>query len=374
MFTFETIRPKLREPKMRSLGLIAAAILVAIGIFLVVIYRSELENPVGLLDIGRDIVALIVLAGVGAFGGYLSVIQPLKPTHPDANSYAVRRAVLQGAAGAIIIVTLAPIDPNIVNGLFVTSKDHLHPHVVLKLIALAVIGGYAGGALLESSAQQFAKKIDDIEEKQKQDAKAINLVEEKQRTLEDEQKKDAKAINLVEEALHGLEIDFQALKEGLKQTTSATRSEIFFRADDNRRENWRTNKEAMERSVPIFKALTATDEAKTSHWWSGALAYCLKDKRDPDYEEALHLLDKAIAARGENARSGAYEFNRAVCKIHLSAKHPPKTWDAQILSDLDAAKRFAKFAEIIKTNSTVQNWLRQTKLDQAGLSDPSKTT
>jgi hypothetical protein len=65
----------------------------------------------------------------------------------------------------------------------------------------------------------------------------------------------------------------------------------------------------MERSMPIFKALTETDAAKTCHWWYGALAYCLKDKRDPDYEEALHVLDEAIAGRGKNIRSGAYEWD-----------------------------------------------------------------
>ena len=338
---------------MRSLGLIAAAALVAIGILLVY-YGGDRQNAVHLGDIGVDIVALMVLSGVGAFGGYLSAVQNelLKSADPRDNSKFFRRAVLQGAAGAIIIVTLAPVDPNIVNGLFVTSKEHPHPHVVIKLIALALIGGYAGGALLKSSAQQFARKINDIEEKQK--------------TLEDEQKKEGDAINLVEEALHGLETDLQTLKKGMQQTTSVTRSAIFNRADDNRRENWETNREAMERSVPILRALTATDEAKTCHWWYGALAYCLKDKRNPDYEEALHFLDEAIAGRGKNVRSGAYEFNRAICKIQLSAKHPHKTWDDQIRSDLDAAKRFPKFAEIIKTNSTVQNWLRQTGLDQAG--------
>ena len=122
----------------------------------------------------------------------------------------------------------------------------------------------------------------------------------------------------------------------------------------------------MERSLPIFKALTETDEATTNHWWwYGALAYCLKDKRDPDYEEALRCLDVAIAGRGKNIRSGAYEFNRAICRIHLSAKHPHKAWDAQISSDLDAAKRAPKFAEIIETDSTVQNWLQQARSDQA---------
>jgi hypothetical protein len=54
---------------------------------------------------------------------------------------------------------------------------------------------------------------------------------------------------------------------------------------------------------------------------------------------------------------------------HLSAKHPHKAWDAQISSDLDAAKRSPKFAEIIKTDSTVQNWLQQARSDQAASTD-----
>jgi hypothetical protein len=348
---------------MRFLRVITATVLVAIGISLVICdgANAEVVTPKGIsaTDFGIDIVALIVLAGVGAFGGYLSAIQNefLKPADPRENSRAFRRAILQGAAGAIIIVTLAPIDPNIVNGLFVTTTDHPHPHVVIKLIALAVIGGYAGGALLESSAQQFAKKINDVEEKQK--------------TLEDNQKKDSETINLVEEALHGLAIDFEKLKKAMQDTTSITRSEIFNRADDNRKENWLTNKQAMEHSVPVFRALIATDEAKVCHWWYGSLAYCLKDKSEPDYEEALYFLDKAIVGRGDNVRSGSYEFNRAICKIHLSAKQPHKAWDAQIADDLEAAKKFRKFAEIIKNDFTVKNWLRQTGLDQANPPRPA---
>ena len=223
---------------MRSLGLIAAAVLVAIGIYFIVQdgdpTKVDPTKVVRLKDIGEDIVALVVLAGVGAFGGYLSAIRPelLKSADPRESSKSFRRAVLQGAAGAIIIVTLAPVDP--VTGLFTPQAEHQHPHVVIKLIALALIGGYAGGALLESYAQQFAKKLNDVEEQHKtladeveKEAKAINLLEEAYH-------KDAEAINLVEEALHGLDTDLQALKRAMQQSTSVTRSEIFNRADDNR--------------------------------------------------------------------------------------------------------------------------------------------
>ena len=63
--------------------------------------------------------------------------------------------MLQGTAGAIIIVTLSPVDPNIFHAPFpeqVTAAPQPvnDQQLFIKLIALALIGGYAGASLLES--------------------------------------------------------------------------------------------------------------------------------------------------------------------------------------------------------------------------------
>jgi hypothetical protein len=193
------------------------------------------------------------------------------------------------------------------------------------------------------------------------------IIKEDQQSIKAEQKKNAYVLNLVEQFLHGLEVDIKAFNEAVKGASSVARSEIFSRADDNRRENWKSNQEHMERSLPLLYALTATDEVEICHWWYGALAYCLKDKRTPDYEMALRYLNKAIAVRGDNVRSGAYEFNRAICRINLVAMNPTKEWDTEIRRDIDAARRFPKFAGIINDNRTIQDWLQKTEAQPAAV-------
>ena len=255
--------------------------------------------------------------------------------------------MMQGAAGAIIIVTLSPVDSQIVNGLFGAT-----PQAFIKLIALALIGGYAGGSLLESSASQYAKRIDKIEEKQK--------------ILEEEAEKERDVVRSAEQILRGNKLsssDIQEFQRELKEISSSKRWEIAYKADENRRQHWEKDKEPMERSLLIFQALVKTDEAETVHWWYGSLGYCLKDKRNPDYAEAAERLDTAIKIRGPETRSGAYEFNRAFCNIQLAAKQldgtGSRTLKEQIRSDLKTARNFQRFKDIIDKDSTVQEWLEK---------------
>ena len=124
----------------------------------------------------------------------------------------------------------------------------------------------------------------------------------------------------------------------------------------------------MERSLPIFQALATTEEVEKCHWWYASLAYCLKDKIEPDFVSAVFYLDKAIEIRGPETRSGAYEFNRAFCNIKLVASQPDRLTNlstlARIRSDLEVAKKFARFAEIIATNSTVREWMSKSEADR----------
>jgi hypothetical protein len=257
--------------------------------------------------LSNDIPVLLILSVVGAIGGYLSEIQN-RAARSDGSKRRSKETyfhMMQGAAGAIIIVTLSPVDPQIVNGLFGAT-----PQAFIKLIALALIGGYAGGSLLESSASQYAKRIDKIEEKQK--------------ILEEEAEKERDVVRSAEQILRGYGLsssDIQEFQRELKEISSSKRWEIAYKADENHRQHWEKDKEPMERSLLIFQALVKTDEAETVHWWYGSLGYCLKDKRNPDYAEAAERLDTAIKIRGPETRSGAYEFNRAFCNIQLERAH-----------------------------------------------------
>jgi tetratricopeptide (TPR) repeat protein len=293
---------------------------------------------------------------------------------------------MQGAAGAIIIVTLAPVDPAIVNNLFestqasegpsASAQKPEPPQLFIKLIALALIGGYAGSSLLESSASQYAKRVTEVEDKtnaleegRKQVEDKINALEEDTRRIEEQSKLNLDAVRVAEQILRGVMLpasEIEEFKQTLQDISSQVRFEIAYRADENRRQNWDKNKETLERSLVIFQALITTEDAKTCHWWYASLGYCLKDKHDPIYAEALKCLNKAIEIRGPETRSGAYEFNRAICNIQLSDRLLDKVSEQiryqQIKKDLDTAVTFPRFKDIIENDSTIQAWLRQTDL------------
>jgi hypothetical protein len=279
---------------------------------------------------------------------------------------------LQGAAGAVIIVTLSPVDPNIVNNLLTSSGEQLF----IKFIALALIGGYAGGALLESSAGQYAEKFDKrlgkfeettedrfegIEEKT---TSKIDELEKKQNELAQEAKAGVEASRMAEMILRGLvrAEEIEEFGNALKGASPSVRLQIAVLADDCRRQHYKNDKDALERALLVFKALVGTGEAKTNWWWYASLGYCLKDKKEPDYAAAVECFDKAIELRSPAMRSGAYEFNRAFCCIQI-ADAQPVGWtslelEGKIRRDLEAAKKFPRFNDIIDRDETVQEWLR----------------
>ena len=268
--------------------------------------------------------------------------------------------IIHGITGAIIIVTLSPVDPRIIN-IFVKPENSPEAIFFVKFIALAIIGGYAGNALLESSASQYSKRIDALEESEK------------------ENKKVREAISLTDEVLTGVKLSgdqARAFHKALQETSSFGRSEVANRADENRRQNWRNRKDLMERSIPIYEGLIDTSEAVRMAGWWGSLGYCLKDKRDPDFEGALEMLskaidirDKAIKERGFAKLSGSYEINRAICRINLAKRQPnilTREWSELIKRDLDAAEQFTRFEQIIKDEDDVQKWKEQVKSARTG--------
>jgi hypothetical protein len=89
----------------------------------------------------KELIILSILILTGAFGGYLSAVQR-QITFKVSGFH-----MLQGAVGAIIIVTLSPVDAHFVSAPFATAADQSAIDLFIKLIALALIGGYAGGSL-----------------------------------------------------------------------------------------------------------------------------------------------------------------------------------------------------------------------------------
>jgi hypothetical protein len=168
-----------------------------------------------------------------------------------------------------------------------------------------------------------------------------------ERRLHDQAERDAKAISLIDQQLHPAPevppVSEKELTKAIMEASPSVKAQAFLRARDHRRENWRDNKEVMERIIPIFRALIASDHEKRFHKNHGQLGYALKDQRTPAWSESEAELSEAIAIRGDPGRSfHLYEANRAICRINqdpaLTEGRPsaPETKEA-ILADLRVA-------------------------------------
>jgi hypothetical protein len=183
-------------------------------------------------------------------------------------------------------------------------------------------------------------------------AELINLVTRKaedtvDRRLHEQAERDAKAISLIDRQLHPTPeeppVFEEELTNAIKEASPSVRAQAFLRARNQRRENYRDKPEVMERTIPIFKGLIASDSENRFHRNHGQLGYALKDQRTPAWSEAEAELSEAIAIRGSPGRSyHLYEANRAICRINQdpaqAAGRPsaPETKEA-ILADLRVA-------------------------------------
>lgn len=138
------------------------------------------------------------------------------------------------------------------------------------------------------------------------------------------------------------EADVERLHSAIQRAGSQVRNAIFNLAYEVRRGNWATDKHLMERTIPVFEALVRADPKW--HAAHGQLGYALKDKMFPDWQGAKTCLDRAVELRGERSDEGLYyQFNRALCAIHLDPGYPQTPADAptrnSILNILKQARR-----------------------------------
>jgi hypothetical protein len=151
----------------------------------------------------------------------------------------------------------------------------------------------------------------------------------------------------------------------VKAASSETRSHIFYRAQLQRWRNWRepATKEIMERTIPVFRALVASDTAGEFHANHAQLGYALKDQRNPDWAEAESSLSRAIAIRGsaQTHNEHGYEFNRAICRIMLDPEfqlgQPSKPEArARIENDLATAEHDEWVRGWLAKDTTIARW------------------
>jgi hypothetical protein len=152
------------------------------------------------------------------------------------------------------------------------------------------------------------------------------------------------------------------------------------RAPIQRRRNWQEErtKAKMERTIPIFLALTHCDSDSEYHRNYGQLGYALKDSRDPNWEGAEAALSKAIKIRGPWQENGwiYYELNRAICRIVRDdpEQTKPSTQDVRerILQDLRAVFSEEQTRKIANRTAAVDKWIQVNNVSKDELLTSSK--
>lgn len=159
----------------------------------------------------------------------------------------------------------------------------------------------------------------------------------------------------------------EELDEAFRAASPSVRVQVFYRAEELRSANWRdaATKPKMARAIPIFRALVASDTEDRYHRNHGELAFALKDQPQPDWKEAEAELSKAIATRGDPLEHGwvLYEFNRAICRMHLDAEFTaqrPSSKGArdEIVRDLRAAMLAENLGGVVMGDPTISAWLQ----------------
>jgi hypothetical protein len=198
----------------------------------------------------------------------------------------------------------------------------------------------------------------------------LTQVENKVTDLENQAEIDAKALSCVQRQLNPPPGSPPVLESeivgAIKLASPSVKAQIFYLAQNIRRENWkdRETKHKMERTIPIFRALIATDTENVYHANHGQLGYALKDQRQPDWAEAESELSKAIEIRGPWQERGwlMYEFNRAICRMHQDpafsqGKGSDEKAKQAILVDLDAASNASAIDGLVTSDPTISGWL-----------------
>ena len=217
----------------------------------------------------------------------------------------------------------------------------------------------------------------------------LNAVSEQVREVveaqEEQSQIDANAISLVNQYLtveDATKISVDLLKSDVERASPPVKVLVYYQARELRSVSWQLPDDIwkVERTIPIFEALVASDKANRFHNNHGQLGFALIDQSKKNYARAETELTAAINIRGPASEGGweIYEFNRAICRIKQNAEFeagspsPLKLRD-EILSDLKVA--LTKFQDLFQ-NADIIKWLELNKIEDLSIrsNDDKKTT
>lgn len=200
----------------------------------------------------------------------------------------------------------------------------------------------------------------------------IAIVSESQKKAQEQLTIDYEALRLTEKQLESGDVSQEELDRAFRGTSDLYRTNIYQQANSARRDNWRDPKKKakMERTIPIFRALIATDEKKEKerfHQNYAQLGYALAEASTPDYKNAIAALNKAIELRDLAETQGylMYEFVRAKCLA--DPNHPDPNTKEQVLKDLRVALHWPEVASAIEQDERLSAWLKANHVSMKSL-------
>ena len=146
------------------------------------------------------------------------------------------------------------------------------------------------------------------------------------------------------------------LEGAVVEASPLVKAQIFARARDQRRRTWNTDKETMERTIPVFRALTVSEADQKFHRNYAQLGFALKDQRQPDLVGAEAALTKAIEIRDKEGSRGfrLYDFNRALILIRRHGPDWPPEVRERIEADLAVAASSPYLARVIAADREIK--------------------
>jgi len=233
------------------------------------------------------------------------------------------------------------------------------PGLEITIFVTGLVGGYGGKAILDAALKKVINRIETADlAKEKAESQAKEL-EQRKHILD--------LVNLqIQEGLNLSELS--ELQEKLEAASENVKERAFNLAHDARSLGRRTLtfKDRVNRTIPIFEALVASDNNNASY--NAELGYAYISSQPPDLNKAISYLDRAIELRIPGASteqdSWKYEINRAIARIGLGNSQSRD----DILKDLFAVEQRKGLAQAIDEyerdgvdggNNSIKNWLIQ---------------
>ncbi|MCZ8024759.1 MAG: hypothetical protein O9332_04655 [Microcystis sp. LE19-10.1B] len=233
------------------------------------------------------------------------------------------------------------------------------PGLEITIFVTGLVGGYGGKAILDAALKKVINRIDTANE-------AKEIAESQAKELEEKTYIRNLVNQQIQEGLNQSELS--EMQEKLESATDDVKERAFNLAHDARSLGRRTLtfKDRVNRTIPIFEALVASDNNNASY--NAELGYAYISSQPPDLDKAISYLDRAIELRIPGAStegdSWKYEMNRAIARIGLGNSQSRD----DILKDLFAVEQRKGLAQAIDEyerdgvdggNNSIKNWLIQ---------------